>query len=58
MKRKKMVDKRLSVWFVEVLDLLKSGRSLELCWFFDRGRTFVHGRLTSCDDSEGDLKTY
>ena len=52
-----MVDKRLSVWVVEVLDLLKSGRSLELCWFFDRERTFVHGRLTSCDDSEGDLKT-
>ena len=25
MERKKMVDKRLSVWFVEVLELLESG---------------------------------
>ena len=43
MKRKKMVDKRLSVRFVEVLELWGSGRSLELCRLFYRGRMLVRG---------------
>ena len=52
-KKKKIVDKKLSVWLVEVLELFEKWPVIGVV--VDQGLLFVGGRSTSRNDSKGDL---